>query len=134
MIYVIFVVARKSMLQILLVNRLEMARNAAKLYLSRYADEWQVVAEAADEASLLAQLKSSCPDVVILYIDVVKRPLSELIIQLRAICPEISVIVTSGDPDMETIVLKAGANAFLYLGNSPASLVTKLRIIQSENM
>ena len=134
MIHVIFAAVIKSMLQILLANRLEMARNAAKLYLSRYADEWQVVAEAADEASLLAQLKSSCPDVVVLYIGVVKRPLPELIIQLRAICTEISVIVTSGDPNMETIVLKAGANAFLYLGNSPASLVTKLRIIQSDNM
>ena len=129
-----FVVVRKSMLKILLADRLETARNAAKLHLSRYADEWQVVADAADEASLLAQLEESCPDVVILHVGVMKRPLSELVIQLRAICPEISVLVTSGDPDMESTVLTTGADAFMYLGNSPARLVTKLRIIQSENM
>jgi DNA-binding NarL/FixJ family response regulator len=120
------------MLRILLADRSETARNATKLYLSRYAGEWQVVTEADDEPSLLSWLEDSCPDVVVLHIGVAEQPLPDLVAQLRAICPQVNVIVASGDPDMETIVLTAGANAFLYLGNSPASLVTKLRIVRSD--
>lgn len=128
----IFVVARKSMLRILLVDRSETARSATKLYLSRFADEWRVVAEANNEPSLLSRLEKTCPDVVVLHIGVAKQPLNMLIAQLHEVCPQVNVIVTSGDPDMESLALKAGADTFLYLGNSPATLVTQLRIVQSE--
>ena len=120
------------MLRVILADRSETARSATKLYLSRFADEWQVVAEAKDEPSLLSRLEETCPDVVVLHIDVAKQPLTMLIAQLHEVCPQVNVIVTSGDPNMESSALKAGADDFSYLGNSPTTLVTKLRIIQSE--
>jgi DNA-binding NarL/FixJ family response regulator len=120
------------MLRVILADRSETARSATKLYLSRFADEWRVVAEANDEPSLLSRLEETCPDVAVLHIGVARQPLTMLIDQIHEVCPQVNVIVTSGDPDMDTLALKAGADTFLYLGNSPTTLVTQLRIVQSE--
>ena len=120
------------MLRILLADRIASARSATRLHLSRYADEWQVVAEAGDEAVLLALIAEQCPDVILLHVGVAQRPLSDLINQLKIICPQVSMLVSSGDVQVETAVLAAGADKFMYLGDPPAKLVTKLRIIQSE--
>ena len=62
------------MLRILLADRSASARDATKLNLSRYADEWQVVAEASDEASLLAHVNEHCQDVVILHASIDAAP------------------------------------------------------------
>ena len=120
------------MLRVILADRSETARSATRLHLSRFEGEWRVVAEANDEPSLLSRLEETCPDVVILHIGLAKQPLTMLIAQLHEVCPQVHVIVTSGDPDMESLALKAGADTFLYLGNSPATLATQLRIVQSE--
>lgn len=120
------------MLRVILADRSETARSATRLHLSRFEGEWQVVAEANDEPSLLIRLEETCPDVVILHIGIAIQSLTTLIAQLHEVCPQVNVIVTSGDPDIETIALKAGADDFSYLGNSPTTLVTKLRIVQSE--
>lgn len=120
------------MLRVILADRSEIARGATRLHLSRFEGEWRVVAEANDEPSLLIQLEETCPDVVILHIGIAIQSLTTLIAQLHEVCPQVNVIVTSGDPDIETIALKAGADDFSYLGNSPTTLVTKLRIVQSE--
>ena len=122
------------MLRILLADRLASISSATRLHLSRYADEWQVVGEVEDEAALLAQVTEQCPDVVILRVGLTAKSLSDLIATLRVRCPDVSVLVSSGDEDMETAVLRAGADAFMYLGNPPTKLVTKLRILQSERM
>lgn len=120
------------MLRVILADRSEIARGATRLHLSRFEGEWRVVAEANDEPSLLIRLEETCPDVVILHIGIAIQSLTTLIAQLHEVCPQVNVIVTSGDPDIETIALKAGADDFSYLGNSPTTLVTKLRIVQSE--
>ncbi len=122
------------MLRILLADRLASARSATRLHLSRYADEWQVVGEAEDEAALLAQVTEQCPDVLILHVGLTARSLSDLIVALRVICPDVSVLVSSGGGDMETAAFAAGADAFMYLGDPPAKLLTKLRILQSERL
>ena len=122
------------MLRILLADRLASTSSATRLHLSRYADEWQVVGEAEDEAALLAQVTEQCPDVVILRVGFTAKSLSDLIVTLRVRCPDVSVLVSSGDEEMKTAVLSAGADAFMYLGDPPAKLVTKLRILQSERM
>ena len=120
------------MLRILLADRLTSARSATRLNLIRYTDEWQVVAEAQDESMLLTHITVHCPDVVILHAGLAKRPLSDLISTLHSRCPQVRVLVSSSDVDLKTAVLSAGADAFMYLGDPPAKLVTKLRIIQSE--
>jgi DNA-binding NarL/FixJ family response regulator len=122
------------MLRILLADRLASTSSATRLYLSRYADEWQVVGEAEDETALLAQVTEQCPDVVILHVGLTARSLSDLIAALRINCPDVGVLVSSGNEDMKTAVLSAGADAFMYLGDPPTKLVTKLRILQSERM
>ena len=120
------------MLRVILADRSEIARSATRLHLSRFEGEWPVVAEANDERSLLIRLEETCPDVIILHIGIAKQSLTTLVAQLHEFCPKANVIVTSSDPDTETIALKAGADDFSYLGNSPTTLVTKLRIVQSE--
>jgi DNA-binding NarL/FixJ family response regulator len=120
------------MLQILLADRLASARSATRMFLSRYTGEWQIVAEAADEAALLQYLGDACADVVIMHAGIAKMALPDLVRQLRSACPQVRVLVTSGDPDLETAVKAAGADDFMYLGDPPPRLVTKLRIIQME--
>ena len=122
------------MLRILLADRRASARDATKLNLSRYADEWQVVAEASDEASLLAHINEQCQDVVILHASLEQRPLPDLIGQLRTNCPQAGILVSSSNLELETVVLAAGADAFMYLGDPPSRMITKLRIIQSERI
>ena len=122
------------MLRILLAVRSASARDATKLNLSRYADEWQVVAEASDEASLLAHINEQCQDVVILHASLEQRPLPDLIGQLRTNCPQAGILVSSSNLELETVVLAAGADAFMYLGDPPSRMITKLRIIQSERI
>jgi DNA-binding NarL/FixJ family response regulator len=122
------------MLRILLADRSASARDATKLNLSRYADEWQVVAEASDEASLLAHVNEHCQDVLILHARLARRPLTDLVKQLRTNCPQAGILVSSSDLELETVVLAAGADAFMYLGDPPSMMITKLRIIQSERI
>ncbi len=120
------------MLRILLADRLGSARSATRMFLSRYASEWQIVAEAADEAALEAYLGGDCVDVVIMHAAIAKTALSDLLTQLRLACPQAYVLVTSGDPETETVVMAAGANDFMYLGDPPSKLITKLRIVQAD--
>ena len=122
------------MLRILIAGRHSSAREAMKLHLSRFTGEWQVESEAQDETSLFTATNKNCPDVVILNEDLLQRPLSDLINQLRTICPLIAILVSSGTVEKAETVRAAGADAFMYLGDPPAKLVTKLRIIQSERI
>jgi len=122
------------MLRILVADHLAPARSAIKLHLSRYSDEWQVVAEAENESSLLAQVEKICPDIVLMHVGVVERPLSTLITEIKTNCTQLQVLVSSGDVELKTAIFNAGADGFMYLGDSPAKLITKLRIIQTEQL
>ncbi|NCF67281.1 MAG: hypothetical protein GWP61_15025 [Chloroflexi bacterium] len=122
------------MLRILLADRLASARSATRLFLSRHHGEWQIVAEAADEATLLAYLGGACVDVVIMHVAIAKGSLSDLLRQLHIACPQVHILVSSGDPELEMAAKAAGADDFMYLGDPPSKLVIKLRIVQAEQL
>ena len=42
--------------------------------------------------------------------------------------------VTIRDPEKETVMMAAGADDFMYLGDPPSKLVTKLRIVQADRL
>lgn len=122
------------MLRILLADPKTSSRNATRLHLSRYADEWQVVAEAKNATVLLSQLRRQCPDVVILHISLARWSLNDLIADLREKCQKVSVLAVSSDATIKTAVLEAGADAFMYLGDPPSKLITQLRILKAERI
>lgn len=84
------------------------------------------VGEAVDAASLLAQARAICPDLVILDWDLPGMPAPDLQIQLRKVCPDLLVIALSGNQEAQRAALGAGADAFVCKCDSPDQLLSAI--------
>ena len=84
-----------------------------------------VVGEAVDAGSLLAQAESSCPDLVLL--DWKLRGLAaDSLPALRRVCPDVHVIALSGRPEERRAALDAGADAFVSKTDAPERLLATI--------
>lgn len=102
-------------------------RSALRLLIEQ--DEVMVVTtEAAKVEELLRQVRIACPDVVLLDCDLPGIRVSEVMPQLRSICPAVQVVALCTRPEMRGAVLSAGADAFVCKTEPPERL---LAILQS---
>lgn len=89
--------------------------------------EVQVVGEATDTESLLAQAEATHPDLIILDWGIPGLKTTDLLYALRTRYPHASLVVLSGRPEIRQKALAAGADAFVSKGDSPKQLLTTLR-------
>ncbi len=88
--------------------------------------QWEIVEEAVDANSLLAQLAKECPDIVILDWLLPGLKKSGSLSALRQICPDLFVIAVSGRPELGEAALKAGADVFVSKIDPPERLLAAI--------
>jgi DNA-binding NarL/FixJ family response regulator len=89
------------------------------------APEVEVVAEASDGATLIEAVKQHHPDVVVTDLDMPGMSGAEATKQLRALEPDLAVLVLTLHDDDESLfsALRAGARGYLLKGADRAELV-----------
>lgn len=101
-------------------------RSALRLLLEQETGIRQVQ-DAWDAQTLLARVKSDCPELVLLDWELPGLAASEIIDTLRRICPELKVIAMSGRPDARQAAENAGADFFVSKSDPPDELLSMLR-------
>jgi DNA-binding NarL/FixJ family response regulator len=82
-----------------------------------------IVGEASEAKLLLAQVEATCPDLVLLSWELPGLAVADPLSTLRRVCPDLCVIVLSGQPEAESAALAAGADAFVNKTDPPEQLL-----------
>lgn len=85
-----------------------------------------VIGEAAGAKDLLAQSKTTCPDLILLDWSLPKMQAENLLADLRETCPNVTVIVLSGRPEARQAALDAGADGFVGKYELPEKLLAAI--------
>lgn len=118
-------------MRVLLADDQPQVRSALRLFLEQ-DDVWQVVAEAANSESLLAQTQTSQPDLVLLDWELPGMSTIELLAQLRHCLPHLFVIVLSSRFEARQAALEAGSDAFISKSSPPRQLLATLQMLRKE--
>ena len=110
------------MIQILLADESAEIRSALRLLLETRLD-LELISEARDMQHVLAQVEDSHPACIILDWNLPGRPTRERISVLRALNPDIKIIVINTRPELREQVLTAGADAFICKTDPPSRLL-----------
>jgi DNA-binding NarL/FixJ family response regulator len=86
----------------------------------------EIVGEAADARDLLDQSKTVHPDLILLDWTLPKMQATNLLANLREICPKVAVIVLSGRPEARQAALDAGADGFVGKYELPEKLLAAI--------
>ncbi len=90
----------------------------------------EVVGEAADWATTLAQIPSSHIDILMVDWDLLPSEPNEALKELRKACPAALVIVLISPLDArQQAALSAGADAFISKGEMPERMAERLRTV-----
>jgi DNA-binding NarL/FixJ family response regulator len=92
----------------------------------------QVVGEAAKFEALSAQVKATCPDLVLLDWNLPGIAADELLSTLQNTHPDLSVLVLSGQPEARRVALAAGADAFVGKTDPPEQLLAAILSVNTE--
>lgn len=115
-------------LRVLMIDDHPVVRKGIRSLISNY-DEVEVVGEANDAAEGLDQLKTLEPDVVLLDIRLPDRLGLELLPEIKAIDPNVKVLVLTSFDDEEyvTEALKAGAQGYILKNSTDDSLIHSIQ-------
>ncbi len=89
----------------------------------------EVVGEAADWSTTLAQAPVSRTDMLLVDWDLLPRAPSVALEKLRKACPAALVIVIISHLDTRQAALSAGADAFISKGETPERMAEHLRAV-----
>ena len=88
-----------------------------------------VTGMAPDAGGLLAQVKASQPDVLLIDWNLPGRPMAVLLADLQMFIPSPEIIVLSVRPEDKSAALTAGACAFVEKSSPPEKLLEHLHTI-----
>jgi DNA-binding NarL/FixJ family response regulator len=120
------------MIRILLADDNAELRSALRLLLETRLG-LALMSEARDMEHVLAQVEDTRPDCVILDWELPGRPIRERISVLRALAPEMKLIVINTRPELQNQVLAEGADAFICKSDPPDKLLAALHQLCLEN-
>ena len=83
--------------------------------------------EAACAEEVLAQIEATPADILLLAWELPGEPTAELLARVRALHPQMRVVVMSGRPDVRPMAAEAGADAFVSKVESPARLIETIQ-------
>jgi DNA-binding NarL/FixJ family response regulator len=86
----------------------------------------EIVGQAANARDLLAQSKTTKPDLILLDWKLPKMRTADLLSALRKACPDVTVIVLSGRPEARRAALNAGADGFVGKYELPEKLLAAI--------
>jgi DNA-binding NarL/FixJ family response regulator len=93
----------------------------------------ELIYEARDMEHVLAQVEDTHPTCILLDWDLPGRPTRNRVSVLRALVPDLKVIIINTRPEMAKRALNAGANAFICKTDPPAKLLEILRTVCIDN-
>jgi DNA-binding NarL/FixJ family response regulator len=88
--------------------------------------QMQVVGEAIDWPSALTQVPAANPDLLVVEWEL-PAGVSAALATLRVSCPNLRIVVLSGQLEARQAALHAGADAFISKGESPDRVADRLR-------
>ncbi len=109
-------------MRILVADQRSKIRSALRLLLEQEPNQ-RVVGEAANLDSLMTMVSENRPDLVLLEWELTKRRSDEVLLALRKLIPGIKVVALSGNPEVNSVALEAGADAFVCKCDPPDSLL-----------
>jgi DNA-binding NarL/FixJ family response regulator len=119
-------------MRVLLADNQSQARSALQILLKQEPDIL-VVGEASEAHTLLAQITTIKPDVVLLDWNLADLPTVGSLTTLRTACPHLRVIILSGRPEACEEAMAAGADAFISKADPPEQLLTTLRAMDGKS-
>lgn len=116
----------------MLIDHRQPMLDALRLYLGRYPDEWEIVAEAdrVEEEALLGILRACEPDVLIVNRMTDGAMIRPLLTTLKRERPDLRVVVTGVSNDEASDLTQWGVDDLIYSGNPPTTLLTRLRSLR----
>ena len=87
---------------------------------------FKTVSEACDAQELIAQVKTSCPELAIVDWELPGMPIIDLIGIVHQTCCTTRVLVLNSRPETRERALAAGANAFVCMGDAPEELLSAI--------
>ncbi|MGD9093340.1 MAG: response regulator transcription factor [Anaerolineales bacterium] len=88
----------------------------------------EITGEAYNAGSLLTSTASNCPNLVLLDWGLPGMEPDQLVRTLRRICPDVEIIVLSGQSGVKGEALQAGADYFISKAAPPENLLRKIRL------
>ena len=110
------------MIRILLADDRPEIRSALRLLLETRLD-YEMISEARDMEHVLAQVEDAQPSCVILDWNLPGRPTRGRISVLRALVPNLKIIVINTRPELREEILAEGADAFICQTDPPSKLL-----------
>ena len=112
-------------LRILLADEQERVRYGLRALLRQQLG-WKVIGEAENAKDLLALVSVLEPDLVLLDWNLADMPGERILFSLRRMRQKLPVIVLSGQIEIKSTALEAGANAFFSKTSPPERLLTTI--------
>jgi DNA-binding NarL/FixJ family response regulator len=100
-------------------------RSALRLLLEEIPNI-SVLAEASTCGKLLGQAEKSCPDLILIDVELPGLPLEELVENIKSICSGVAIIGLSSSPQMQKVAFEAGIFDFVCKSDPPESLLGAL--------
>jgi len=116
-------------MRILLADDASNVRLALRALLERQPG-LEIVGAVGSARELLAQVKATCPDLVLLDWELPGSTAVALLSKLGMACPGLAVIALSGRPEKRQEALAAGADAFVSKVDSAEQLLAALQSVQ----
>jgi DNA-binding NarL/FixJ family response regulator len=121
----------KDCMRILVADDQARVRSALGLLLGLESD-MDVVGETGEADYLLARVKETQPDLLLLDWELPGLVANRVLAALRSFFPRLKVIVLSGRPEARRAALAAGADAFVSKGDPPDRLLAALHAVGRE--
>ena len=90
----------------------------------------EIVGEVDRSGELLSQVKTTCPDLVLLDWSLRGSAAADALFALRKVWADLAVIVLSGRPEARQAALSAGADAFISKTDPPEELLAAIRSVK----
>ena len=114
------------MIRILLADKKPEILSSLRLLLETRLD-LELITEARDMEHVLAQVEDAHPDALILDWELPGRPTRGKITVLRALIPDIKIIVINTRPELKEAVLAEGADDFICKTDPPSRLLEAIQ-------
>ena len=118
------------MTRVFLADAKSETRSALRLLLADM--KMQVVGEAVDWTSTMAQIPTTNPDMLVMVWELAANAYAGgVLAELRASHPNMRVVVLSSQLEARQAALHAGADAFITIGDTPDRVTERLRAAAS---
>ena len=120
------------MTRVILVDAEIVTRSALRLLLVDM--KMQVVGEANDWRSAMAQIQTTNPDMLVVVWELLAGMFARgVLADLRVAHPNLRVVVLSSQLDARKAAFRAGADAFIAIGDAPDIVTERLREAAGES-